>query len=175
MVLKIADNTHVIVGGIISGKSIKYTRNNKTMAFITVEDLTGTIEVIIFPRDYDKYQSKIEVDSKVYIVGHVSVEDEQNGKIICEKVIPFDEVKKELWLQFASKEEYAKMEGAIYDLIKTSDGNDEIVIYVKDVKAIKRLGKNYSVKVENGLIEYLNDLINEENVKVVEKNIENIR
>ena len=175
MELKIADNTHVIVGGIISGKSIKYTRNNKTMAFITVEDLTGTIEVIIFPRDYDKYQSKIEVDSKVYIVGHVSVEDEQNGKIICEKVIPFDEVKKELWLQFASKEEYAKMEGAIYDLIKTSDGNDEIVIYVKDVKAIKRLGKNYSVKVENGLIEYLNDLINEENVKVVEKNIENIR
>ncbi|MEE1027767.1 MAG: OB-fold nucleic acid binding domain-containing protein, partial [Agathobacter sp.] len=148
---------------------------NKTMAFITVEDLTGTIEVIIFPRDYDKYQGKIEVDSKVYIVGHVSVEDEQNGKIICEKVIPFDEVKKELWLQFASKEEYAKMEGAIYDLIKTSDGNDEIVIYVKDVKAIKRLGKNYSVKVENGLIEYLNDLINEENVKVVEKNIENIR
>ena len=80
-----------------------------------------------------------------------------------------------VFLHPESKEEYAKMESAIFDLIKTSDGNDEIVIYVKDIKAIKRLGKNNSVRVENGLIEYLNDLINEENVKVVEKNIEKIR
>ena len=89
--VKIRDNQHVIVGGLIAEKKVTFTRNNKAMAYITIEDLTGTVEVIIFPRDYEKYQRYLNTDEKVFVVGHASVEDDKDGKIICESIVPFDE------------------------------------------------------------------------------------
>ena len=174
-IVKVADNAHVIVGGMISEKSIKFTRNNKAMAFIKLEDLTGAVEIIIFPREYEKFQHYLNEDSKIFVVGKATVEDEQNGKIICERIVPFEETTKELWLQFNDKEEYMAMEGELMDLLRDSDGNDEVVIYVKNPKAIKRLSKNQTINVTNELLSVLFTKLGEKNVKVVEKNIENIR
>lgn len=171
--LKISDNQHVIVGGMISEKTIKFTRNNKAMAFITIEDLTGTVEVIVFPKDYEKYQQYLNNDEKVFVVGHATIEDEQNGKIICERIVPFDGTGCELWLQFATKEEYLEKEKVLLDILYDSDGNDEVVIYVANPKAIKRLGKNQTVKVSGELLNILTNFLGEKNVKVVEKSIEN--
>ena len=74
------------------------------MAFLTIEDLFGTVEVIVFPRDYEKYHTYLNEDEKVFISGHVNVEEDKNGKLICESIVSFDDTKKELWLQFATKE-----------------------------------------------------------------------
>ena len=68
--VKIKDNQSVVIGGIITEKTIKYTKQNKAMAFITVEDLFGTVEVIIFPRDYEKYSRYLNEDEKVFVAGH---------------------------------------------------------------------------------------------------------
>ena len=157
----------------IAEKTIKFTRNNKAMAFITVEDLTGTVEVIIFPKDYEKYQQYLNADEKVFVVGHATIEDEQNGKIICERIVPFDETGCDIWLQFATKEEYSAKEQVLMDILYDSDGNDEVVIYVANPKAIKRLGKNQTVKASEELINTLTNFLGEKNVKVVEKSIEN--
>lgn len=81
---KIKDNQKVTVGGMITEKTIKYTKNNKVMAFLTLEDLVGTVEVIIFPRDYEKYHDLLVEDEKVFITGRANVEEEKNGKLICE-------------------------------------------------------------------------------------------
>ena len=75
----------MIVGGMITDKTIKYTKNNKTMAFLTLEDLLGTVEVIVFPRDYERYHTYLNVDEKIFVSGHANVEEDKNGKIICEK------------------------------------------------------------------------------------------
>ena len=174
-IVKVADNAHVIVGGMISEKSIKFTRNNKAMAFIKLEDLTGAVEIIIFPREYEKFQHYLNEDSKIFVVGKATVEDEQNGKIICERIVPFEETTKELWLQFNDKDEYMAMESDLMNLLRDSDGNDEVVIYVKNPKAIKRLSKNQTINVTNELLSVLFTKLGEKNVKVVEKNIENIR
>ena len=95
-----SDNEKVIVGGMITDKTIKYTKNNKTMAFLTLEDLLGTVEVIVFPRDYERYHTYLNVDEKIFVSGHANVEEDKNGKIICEKIYGFDDTKKELWIQF---------------------------------------------------------------------------
>ncbi|MBQ8280659.1 MAG: DNA polymerase III subunit alpha [Roseburia sp.] len=170
--VKIKDNQHVIVGGLIAEKKVTFTRNNKAMAYISIEDLTGMVEVIIFPRDYEKYQRYLNADEKVFVVGHASVEDDKDGKIICERIVPFDETGCDLWFQFATKEEYLEKEKVLMDILRDSDGNDEVVIYVANPKAIKRLGKNQTVGVNEELLQTLQNFLGEKNVKVVEKSIE---
>ena len=170
--VKIKDNQHVIVGGLIAEKKVTFTRNNKAMAYITIEDLTGMVEVIIFPRDYEKYQRYLNADEKVFVVGHASVEDDKDGKIICERIVPFDETGCDLWFQFGTMEEYKEKEKVLMDILRDSDGNDEVVIYVANPKAIKRLGKHYTVGVNEELLQTLHAFMGEKNVKVVEKSIE---
>ena len=170
---KVSDNEKVIVGGMITDKTIKYTKNNKTMAFLTLEDLLGTVEVIVFPRDYERYHTYLNVDEKIFVSGHANVEEDKNGKIICEKIYGFDDTKKELWMQFATKEEYQQMEQKLFQMLLSSDGNDQVVIYLSKEKAIKRLANNRNVHIEPQLLENLRECFGEGNVKVVEKPIEN--
>ncbi len=171
-ILHVTDNAHVVIGGMIAGKTVKFTRNNQAMAFITVEDLTGSVEVIVFPKDYERYQRFLNEDEKIFVVGRATVEEEQNGKIICERIVPFDDTIKELWLQFATKEEYATKEEKVLELLRDSDGNDDVVIYVADPRAIKKLGKNYSVHADSALLAQIATFLGEKNVKLVEKSIE---
>ena len=170
--VKIEDNAHVVIGGMIAAKTIKFTKYNQAMAFITIEDLTGTVEVIIFPRDYERYQRYLQDDAKIFVIGHATVEDEQNGKIICERIVPFDELPKQLWLKFDTMEDYKKNESRLLETIRESDGGDEVVIYIADTKQMKKLGRNYSVNANNELMEQLLEFLDKENAKIVEKNIE---
>ena len=170
--IKVMDNAHVVIGGMIAGKTVKFTRNNKAMAFLTIEDLTGSVEVIVFPKDYERFSSFLNEDEKVFVVGHATVEDEQNGKIICERIVPFDSVPREVWLQFATKEAYAAQESQLYEILHDSDGNDEVVIYVTSEKAVKRLGKHLTVHANTELLNRLTNFVGGKNVKVVEKNVE---
>lgn len=170
--VKIKDNQSVVIGGIITEKTIKYTKQNKAMAFITVEDLFGTVEVIIFPRDYEKYSRYLNEDEKVFVAGHANVEEDKNGKLICEKIYSFDDTKRELWLQFATKESYEEKEKELYSRLYGSDGNDEIVIYIASPRAMKRLGQNHNIHINPELVGNLTEFLGEKNVKIVEKGIE---
>ena len=170
--VKIKDNQSVVIGGIITEKTIKYTKQNKAMAFITVEDLFGTVEVIIFPRDYEKYSRYLNEDEKVFVAGHANVEEDKNGKLICEKIYSFDDTKRELWLQFATKEAFEEKEKELYSLLYGSDGNDEIVIYIASPRAMKRLGQNHNIHINPELVGNLTEFLGEKNVKIVEKSIE---
>ncbi len=171
--VRAADNAHVVVGGMLSAKTIKYTRNDKVMAFITLEDLTGSVEIIIFPRDYETYGKYLTEDAKLFVAGRATVEDEQDGKIICERIVPFDETKKELWLQFSSKETYAEKEQELMSLLRDSDGEDAVYIYVSNPRAVKKLGENWNVRADQGLVTRLKDFLGEKNVALKEKSIEN--
>lgn len=169
---KVADGEKAIVGGMIVDKTIKYTKNNKTMAFITLEDLVGTLEVIIFPKDYEKNSRLLNVDDKVFIRGRVSTEEEKNGKLICEKIYSFDDTRKELWLQFETKEAYAQKEEELFQRLKNCDGNDSVVIYISGEKQIKRLPPSRNIGVSDEIVNNLTNFLGENNVKVVEKSIE---
>ena len=172
---KVLDGAREIIGGMITDKTIKYTKNNKVMAFVTLEDMLGSVEVVVFPKDYEKNQQYLNEDSKVFIKGRVSEEDDAPSKLICESVIPFEQTKRELWLQYGSKEEYLAEEAQLLELIKDSDGQDAVVIYCRKEKAVKRLGAGRSVSADARLLSRLTNYLGESCVKVIEKPIENIR
>ena len=171
---RVIDNSKVTVGGMITGKTIKYTKTNKVMAFLTVEDLVGTVEIVVFPRDYEKNAQLMEVDDKVLIQGRVSAEDEKASKLICENIRSFDDVPSELWVQFATKEEFLSKEEGFYQDLSDSDGRDSVVVYIRSPKAVKRLGPSRNVKINGELLGKLYEKYGSDNVKVVEKSIEKL-
>ena len=169
---KVHDGAREIVGGIITNKTIKYTKNNKTMAFLTIEDLAGTVEVVVFPKDYEKNRHHLEEENKVFIKGRVSEEDDAASKLICESVVPFEQTKKELWLQYANKQEFLSQEYTLYEMLASSDGEDQVIIYCKAERAVKRLPMNRNVHVDERLLGKLSNYLGETNIKVIEKSIE---
>ena len=169
--LKVSDGAKVRIGGMITDKAIKYTKSNKAMAFITLEDLVGTVEIIIFPKDYERYAKYLENDAKVFVEGRVTAEEDRNGKLICEKIISFDEVKRELWLQFPSKSDFEEKEGALYGKMMDADGSEHVVIYLAAEKQMKRLPENRNVAITKELLEELGNFLGKDNVKVVEKSL----
>ncbi|MDC7287295.1 DNA polymerase III subunit alpha [Blautia schinkii] len=171
---RVFDGQKVIVGGMITDKTIKYTKNNKIMAFITIEDLVGTVEIVVFPRDYEKYQTMINEDAKVFIQGRVSAEDDKPSKIILEKVRTFDDVPRELWIQFADKEEYGAVEAELLEELKASPGNCSVVVYLRDVKAMKKLPIGYHVQIEDSWLSRIRKKYGDTNVKVVERVLKNL-
>ncbi|WP_346664369.1 DNA polymerase III subunit alpha [uncultured Merdimonas sp.] len=172
---RVSDGARETVGGMITGKTIKYTKNNKVMAFLTLEDLAGSVEVIVFPKDYEAYQQYLEEDGKVFIRGRVSEEEDAPAKLICERVIPFDQTRKELWLQYPDKAEYLAKEQDLFDILADSEGNDPVIIYCKKEKAVKRLPAGRNVTADKILLSRLTNYLGEACVKLIEKPIENHR
>ena len=171
---KVHDGAKEIIGGMITEKTIKHTKTNQMMAFITVEDLLGTVEVVVFPRDYEKNRDYLEVDSKVFVCGRVSEEDDKPSKMICEKIIPFERTKKELWIQFPDKATFLDEEQIVYGYLADSDGDDEVMIYCAKERAVKKLPKNRNIGINEQILSRLMNHFGEKRVKVVEKPIENI-
>ncbi len=171
---RVKDGEIAVVGGMIVDKTIKYTKHNQTMAFITLEDLVGTLEIIIFPKSYEANSRLLNIDEKVFVRGRVATEEEKNGKLICERMYSFDDTKKELWLQFPTREVYEKQEKELFSILQDSDGRDSVVIYLSGDKQIKRLPSSRSIAALPDLINRLTKFLGENNVKVVEKNIENL-
>lgn len=171
---KVHDGAKEIIGGMITEKTIKHTKTNQMMAFITIEDLLGTVEVVVFPRDYEKNRDYLEADSKVFVRGRVSEEDDKPSKLICEKIIPFEQTKKELWIQFPDKETFLDQEQIVYGYLADSDGNGEVVIYCAKERVVKRLPKNRNIGINEQILSRLMNHFGEKRVKVVEKPIENI-
>ncbi len=170
----VEDGKSVWIGGMITSKSLKTTKSNKMMAFVTVEDLFGSVEVILFPKDYEANSRFINVDDKVFVKGRVQISEEENGRLICEKIVSFDSIPSELWIKFNSKADYLNREQELLRLIADSEGNDSIVIYCAAEKARKIMPPNYNIKANTEVLERLSAVFGKDNVKVVEKSIENI-
>ncbi|MCI8465604.1 MAG: DNA polymerase III subunit alpha [Lachnospiraceae bacterium] len=170
----VTDGRTVTVGGMITAKTVKTTKTNQLMAFLTVEDMVGTVEVLVFPRDYEANRAILVEDNKVFVRGRVSLGDEARGKLVCEKIIPFDGLPKTLWIQFADKASYFAEEGELLKLLSDSDGSDRVGIFLQKERAKKFLGVSCCVSAtDEALLEKLAFKYGKENIKVIEKPIEN--
>ncbi len=170
---KVYDGQKVIIGGMITDKTIKYTKNNKIMAFLTVEDLVGTVETVVFPRDYEKCQALIAEEAKVFIQGRVSAEDDKASKLIAERIRSFDDIPKELWVQFRDRKEYTAKEQELLEELGRFPGNDSVVVYLRDVKAMKKLPAEYRVRIQESRVNEMKKKYGDSNVKVVQRVLKN--
>ena len=257
----VRDQANAVIGGLIADKTVKYTKNDKIMAFLNVEDLIGNVEVVVFPQVYERYSTLLVEDAKVFIRGRVSLEEDKDGKLICDQIISFEDAqaaraanqplfprnyggrggssrggsygngsgnggaggyrnagngygqyqndgmnsssmsvgqtgqaagqmqsgqrtqangtpqKKGMpagaWIQFPNMEAYKTREQELLQAIADSDGDDDVVIYLRDIKNIKILPQNLRVKADGALMEKLTLLFGKENVKFITKPIEN--
>ncbi|MBQ9767368.1 MAG: DNA polymerase III subunit alpha [Lachnospiraceae bacterium] len=169
---QVTDGETAVIGGIITEVNKKTTRNNTMMAFLTLEDLLGTIEVIVFPRDFEKYKQELYEDNKVLIRGRVAVEEEREARLICSEIIPFANMPREVWVRFPDKETFLQREAELYGILDSFDGKDETVVYCVAEKAIKRLPKSRATQVSEALLGRLEEAFGKDSVKVVEKALE---
>ena len=165
--MKVHDGERVCVGGMINTISIKSTKTNKMMAFFSIEDTQGMVEVIVFPKDYEKYRSLIIQDEKVFVRGRVSVNENEGGKVICESISTFDETPSELWLRFRNKEHYNEIWSQVEEICNDSDGNDKVIIYLTEEKQKKILPPSKNVRADGELTDKLKSIIGDDNVVVV--------
>lgn len=170
----VRDDSFVTVGGMITAITLKTTRNNKLMAFITLEDMYGSVEILIFPNVFEKKREYFSQDRKVFIRGRASVGDDPVGKVICEQVYSFDEVPRELWVQYSDKDAFMAGESELLDALRMHEGNDTVIIYLMKERARKALPKNWNVRAGQELLSHLSEKVGERNIKVVEKTIEKI-
>ena len=163
---KVSDGAVVTIGGMIETKTVKYTKKNEIMAFLTIEDLLGTVEVIVWPRDYEKNSRWLIEDSKVFIEGRVSAEDEKDAKLICSRIIPFESIPKKVWIRFKDRASYDLQQDRMNKLIADSDGKDIIVIYIDETKEKKTLPANMSISADERTLAALCDAFGSDNIRL---------
>ena len=167
--VNVAPGKDYILGGIASVVNIKLTRNNQRMAFITLEDLVGSVEVIVFPRDFEKYKDLIEEGRKYIISGKASLEENDAAKLIAGKIIPFEEVPREVWLQFENKAELEKVEDELNKIFEGNKGNARVMLYCRDERQVKRVNTVRGISYAEAVIDELKSKLGCDNVKIVVK------
>ena len=148
------------IGGMIAGKTVKMTKSNQNMAFITLEDLLGSVEVVVFPKKYEQYRQLLEPDSKIFVYGRASISEDE-GKMLLERAVSFDEIPKRVYVQCMNKDDYKAKEQGIYEIIDRHPGNSPVTICLKEEHQSKNLGRQFSLQADEAAIEELKKLLGE--------------
>lgn len=162
---RVKDGTKETVGGMIMGKTVKPTKNGQLMAFLTIEDLVGTVEVIVFPRDFSAYRNIIEGTDKIFITGRVTANADENAKLICERVVSFDSIARKLWIRFESEAAYKNQEASLAEKFKYLDGIDQIIIYCTAENKRIPLPPSRNIKITPELLAELRAAYGDKNVE----------
>ena len=154
------DQIYYTIGGMIAAKTVKMTKSNQNMAFITLEDLLGSLEVVVFPKKYEQYRSILEPDSKILVYGRASISEDE-GKLLLERAVSFDEIPKHVYVQCLNKEAYTQQENAIYDIIDKYPGSSPVTVCLKEEHQSKDLVRQFYLKAGEEAIGELKQLLGE--------------
>ena len=164
---KVRDQGSYTLGGMVSALTLKLTRNNQNMAFVTLEDMYGTVEVVVFPKDFEKYRSVLKQDAKLFITGRASVSEDE-AKLLFGRAEAMDDMPMDIWLQFSNREQYEQLESQMYQIIDQYPGNSAIKIYVRQEKLRKNLPPGFRMQAAGEGLEQIRKLLGTENVIVKE-------
>ncbi len=161
---KAKDGAIATIGGIITEKTIKTTKKGQLMAFLTVEDVVGTVEVVVFPNSFTANRVVIDHAEKVFVTGRVQANADENAKLICDKVVDFASIPRKLWIRFTSLAEYEEKKDELYGILYDSDGKDTVVIYCTKENKRLSLPANRTIGVDSELIQKLQAMYGKKNV-----------
>ena len=162
---KVKDKSKVTVGGIINTLTKKFTKKGQQMAFITLEDLVGTVEVIVFPRQYEQYRTLMEEGQIIFVSGEAQIEENNDGKIIANNISAFGDMPSKVWVSFKNRDEYFDQEKEFENLLWENHGNDTVMVYLAEDKQIKQMDAKFNVNASSEFIAKLKEKYGEENVK----------
>ena len=164
----IESEKNAILGGIITNVNTKITKRGQYMAFITLEDLYGTVEIVVFPKVYDRCRAFLKEDSKVYVLGRTDIPDEGDGKLIADRIVDFNEMVKQLHIQYANMDEYMANYKELAEFSETH-GEDSVIVYLKEEKQRKIAFTQCNLREKMTKIDELIEKYGEGNVKLLEK------
>ncbi|NRY60698.1 DNA polymerase III subunit alpha [Clostridium beijerinckii] len=164
------DNDRVILGGILASVNQKVTRNNSIMAFLKLEDLTGTIEVIVFPKTLEKVKELCVTDSLVIVKGRLSLKEDEPPKLICESIEPLEKVNtSKVYLRVDDKVAATILSKKLKELlIKEYIGDTPIYIFESKGKQKFRVPRDRWISLESDVMNLLRQTLGDENVKVLD-------
>ncbi len=163
---RLEQDARAVIGGLVSSVTIKSTKTGKTMAFLMIEDLVGTVEILLFPAVYDRCRDLIREDEKLFIEGRVSVEDDKPSKLIADKITRFSDVPRELWIAFPDKETWLREQGELQDLCSMTEGSDEVYLFLRDVKQYRRYDPAGGISITADTLALFRAHFGKENVTV---------
>ena len=161
---KARDGAIATIGGLITEKTINTTKKGQLMAFLTVEDVVGTVEVVVFPNSFTANRVVIDHAEKVFVTGKVQANVDENAKLICDKVVDFASIPRKLWIRFASLSDYEDKKDELYGILYNSDGKDTVVIYCTKENKRLTLPASRTIRVDSELIQKLQAMYGEKNV-----------
>lgn len=165
---KIKDKSRVTVGGIITTVTRKFTKRGEQMAFLTLEDLVGTVEIVVFPREFDKYREILMEGRKTFITGEADIQENAPGKVKASEIKEFVQVPSELWIAFKDKEAYIAGEQKLISLLSENKGNDRVMIALAKERQRKMMPAQYRVDANKNFVEKLKEIYGEDLVKLLQ-------
>ncbi len=158
-------DSEATIAGIITRVSQTYTKkDSKPMAFITVEDLTGSINVVVFPKNYASCRQILAEDEKIVVKGKVSVEDGKDAGLMAEKITSFNDIPQNVWIRFADMEEYENLHAQIEATLDEMPGKDSVIFYITSEK--KKAVKLNRVSCNADNLERLYRMMGKDNIAV---------
>ena len=163
------DGDDVVFGGIITGKSVKYTKSGKPMAFLEVEDLYGVLDILVFPNVYEPNINRLNTDAVVAIQGRVSLREDEAPKLICNSLKFADDKeapRRELWLK--KRAGGGVSDNDIMRILKEYPGNIPVIVYDEEIKKAMRLPPSLFVAERPIMREHLTAMLGDGAVVVKE-------
>ena len=163
---KVRDKSRVTVGGIVTAVTRKFTKRGDQMAFLTLEDLVGTVEIVVFPRQFDRYREQIAEGKKIFVTGDADVEENAAGKVMASEIKEFSQVPSELWIAFQDKEAYIAGEQQLLQILSENKGNDKVMIALAKERQRKMMPAQYRVDANAEFVERLKGIYGADYVKL---------
>lgn len=165
---RIRDNDIVTLCAIISKRKNKMTRKNEMMAFVTIEDLYGSMETLIFPKVLRSYSTILQEENIVVMTGQVSFSDEDEPKLLCNSVELIDNIKNDhdkdkklyICIPTRSNEYLAKLSG----FLMKYHGENPVIIKFADNGQVMKAPKNLWCNLSDAAVYELSDFFGKENI-----------
>ena len=132
------DNRNYTLCGMVEQINVKMTRNNEAMAFVTLEDLYGQIEVVVFPKVYESARMYLEINKGILVRGRASISEEE-GKLLASEILPFDRIMrqmedegKQLWLLVQNHQALATVQKELESLLTEYPGSTCVYVQLKE-------------------------------------------
>jgi len=163
---KLKEGSKVRLGGIITHVQRKMTKNgNGVMAYCTLEDLSGSIEMLAFPAVFTKFGSLLSEDSKVLVTARLNVREDQNNMLLVDDVSPLSKVSaaEKLYLRYDTAD--TALNDRVLTLLQRFPGNIPVVIHNPILKKTQMVPKEFYINATAALRDILSELLGSENVK----------
>lgn len=168
---QVKDGDSVILGGMITGKQVKTTRSNAMMAILTFEDMVGSVEVLVFPKDFERLRAQLNIDEKLFIRGRISVEEDKPAKVLLQDIKAFDAIPVDIYIRYADKESFLADRERLSSILNESEGISQVVAYISAERIQYPMPQNMTVSADKAFLDRLRSVYGEESVALKYKNL----